>query len=59
MLASIMSDARKRAARESGMFKAGASEVLALYPVLRSFVERVVAPTGELLREVASFKSNV
>ena len=56
-IASVFSDARESASLKDHTFKAGASEVLTVLPLLRRFVEVIVAPSGCLPAETASFLS--
>jgi len=51
----IFCDVRWNKSRESGYLYGFASEILALYPVMRYFVERVVAPLGLIPHEIESF----
>jgi hypothetical protein len=54
-LSDIFNESRESASRSAGMFKGGASEVLAVYPLIRYFLEVVIIPQGLLPNEVASF----
>lgn len=51
----VFTDARERASAES--FKAGASEILQIMPLVRDFVLTIVRPTGLLDRECKSLLS--
>ena len=46
---------REQAFQSGGVFKSGASEMLLLFPVLLHFVHTVVAPSGQLKNETASY----
>jgi len=46
---------RETASLAAGSFKAGASELLCVYPLLRHFAEQIVKPTGKIPQELASF----
>lgn len=46
---------RETASLAARTFKAGASELLSVYPLVRYFVEVVIAPSALLLKERASF----
>jgi hypothetical protein len=54
-LSDIFNESRESAGRSAELFKGGASEVLAVYPLLRYFLEVVIIPGGLLPNEVASF----
>jgi len=54
-LADVFSDSRETASKSAEIFKAGASEVLSVYPILRYFAEVVVATIGSCEKVVASF----
>jgi hypothetical protein len=54
-LSDIFNESRESASRSAGLFKGGASEVLAVYPLIRYFLEVVIIPQGLLPNEVASF----
>ena len=47
-------ESRERASKES--FKAGASEMLQLYPLVLRFAESIIEPTGKLWAEIASLR---
>ena len=51
----MFSDKRIKASMEAKCFKCGASEMLAIYPLLRYFVEVVVVASGALAPESASY----
>ena len=52
-LADVFSDSRETASKSAEIFKAGASEVLSVYPILRYFAEVVVATSVSRDRAVA------
>ena len=54
-LSDVFSDSRETASKSAEIFKAGASEVLSVYPLLRYFAEVVVARIATCDRAVASF----
>lgn len=51
----VFSNVREQAGYRDGMFKASASETLTVYPLIRYFVEVVVAPLGLVPAERDSF----
>ena len=55
MLTEVFSDSRETASHAAGTFKASASEILSVYPAVRYFAERVIAPTGKIAHELRSF----
>ena len=51
----LFNEIRQSASSESNVFRSGASETLMAYPLLRFFVERVMAATGKIAAERESF----
>ena len=49
------SPGREKSSKEADIFKAMASETLAVYPIIRDFLHHVIAPTGLIPLERASF----
>ena len=56
-LADLFSEVRESSSLRDQSFKAGASETLSVYPVIRYFIEVAVAPTAKIPQERASFLS--
>ena len=48
-MSQVFSPSREKAGTET--FKAGASEILQIFPLVREFIVRIVEPTGELEKE--------
>jgi hypothetical protein len=57
-LKGVFSDSREAHSTSETGFRAQASEVLGIYPLLRRFSEIRVEPSGKLLTEVASFTAS-
>ena len=48
---------RERSCTNADAFKAGASEILSLYPIMRIFIRKPLIPSGSMDNECASFQA--